>query len=270
MLLTALIACYGPDSAVILKGEEDPIDGSGWVDDVPVGEDPDDGEPPDWSAYDDATFRILSPASGELLPLDQPAHFEAELVDADGEPLSADFIEWTATDAEDWDAAGLAFSDDRLPIGVHDITAVAELPNGDVLTYTAGGVRVQHPFGGTYAGFFSATGTVQNFSFTCAGAATIRTGPIAEVAAGSGDCTASLVVFDLPLDWQFGLEVDPQDGSVAGNAGAAILGPITYDFPAEGTITQDRIQFTWGGTVPFIQFQVDAALDADRVSDDPL
>lgn len=270
MFLTALFACYSPDSAVILQGSEDPVDGVGWVDDVPRGDDPDDGEPVDYSAYDDATFRIVAPAPGSLVPLDVPVHFQAELLDADGDPLAADFIGWTLADSDGWDAAGTAFVDDRLPIGLHDLVATAELPNGDVLTYTAGGIRVQHPLGGTYAGFFSATGTIQTFSFTCSGSALIRTGPIAELAFGSGDCTASLIVFDLPLDWQFDLEVDPLDGTVAGTAGAAILGPITYDFPAEGTITADRVRFDWSGTVPFIQFGVDAFLDADRVSDDTL
>lgn len=270
MLFAALIGCYDQTNAVLLQGEDPPVDGEGWVDEVPRGDDPDDPEPADWSRYEGASFRIVSPASGELLPLDQPTSFEAVLLDVDGNPLAADVIVWSSSADATWDEIGTSFEDDRLPVGIHDITAVAELPNGDVYTYTAGGVRVQHPLGGTYAGFFSATGTAQGFSFTCSGTSTMRTGPLAEVAQGTGNCTASLIVFDLPLDWVFDLSVDPIAGTVSGTAGAAILGPFTYDFPATGTITEDRIAFTWNGTVPFISFEIDASLGGDRVSDDTL
>ena len=270
MLFAALLGCYDQTNAVLLRDDEPLTSGEGWVDDVPRGEDPDDPEPPDWSRYEGASFRIVSPVAGQLLPLDVSTPFEAVLVDVNGDPLQADLILWSSSADPTWDEIGSTFDDDRLGVGVHDITAVATLPNGDVYTYTAGGVRVQHPLGGTYAGFFSTTGAVTGFSFTCSGASLISVSAVAEQASGTGNCTASLVVFDLPLDWVFDLTVDPVAGTVSGTAGAAILGPFTYDFPATGTLTADRIEFTWGGTVPFINFQIDASLGADRVSDDTL
>lgn len=267
--LCAAVAGCEPTSAVLI--DETPVNsGEGWVDDVPRGDDPDDPEPEDWAIYEDATFRIVSPESGGFRALGEVRPYEAELLAADGTPLSVERIEWSSDVDPTWDGLGMFFEDDSIDVGVHDITATAYLPNGDVLSYTAGGVRVQHPLAGTFSGLFSASGGYQQFQFNCSGSALVQVDVYGEVAAGTGDCVASLILFDLPLDFVFDLEVNPANGALTGQAGAQILGPITYDFPAEGEMEPTEMALSWAGTVLLLNFDVEADLTAERISRDPL
>ena len=267
--LVAILAGCEPTQAVLI--DETPVNsGEGWVDDVPTGADPDDPEPEDWAIYEDATFRIVSPEPGGFRAFGEARPYEAELLAADGTPLSVERIEWSSNVDPGWDGLGLFFEDDGIDVGVHDITATAYLPNGDVLSYTSGGVRVQHPLAGTFSGLFTASGGYQQFQFTCSGSALIQVDVYGEVAAGNGDCVASLILFDLPLDFVFDLEVDPGNGSLTGQAGAAILGPITYDFPADGSMEPTAMDLAWSGTGLRLNFDVDAELSAERISRDPL
>lgn len=266
-MLFLAIGCTAP---AILIDDDGPATGTGWVDEVPLGDDPDDPEPFDPTPWQGASFRIVEPTSGSLVRLGEPTVFRAELIGADGNPLDADRITWTSSIDATWDGLGEQFEDDALAPGLHELTAIAELPTGDVFAHTIGGVRVQHELAGTYSGLFSATGTYQQLSFTCAGSANLAIDARGEVARGAGNCLASLVIFDLPLDFEFDLQVDPATGLVDGQAGAVLLFGIVYDFPTSGTATPDAIELTWGGNVPFIDFGVDASLNAERVSLEPL
>ncbi|MEZ4320974.1 MAG: hypothetical protein R3F61_26080 [Myxococcota bacterium] len=268
MLVLLAMGC-GPAPAVVI---DDTIDqpGLGWVDEVPTGEDPDDPEPVDWAIYEGAEFRIVSPASGSFLPLDRVVTYEAVLTAADGTALQVDDVFWSSSIDPVWDGIGMAFDDDGIGVGLHDITAEVTLPNGDRLAHTVGGVRVQHPLAGTYSGLFSATGGYQQLQFTCSGSSVLQVDAYGEIAMGEGDCVASLIVFDLPLNFVFDLEVDPVDGALTGQAGATIIGPFTYDFPAEGAVTPQQLELTWAGTVLLLNFDVTADLTAQRISLDAL
>lgn len=268
MIFILLTACVPTEGALIDSTEEQP--GFGWVDDVPRGDDPDDPEPVDWARYEDATLRVVSPQSGDFVPLGEAVTYEVELISADGEALLSESIFWSSSADTNWDGLGASFSDASLDAGLHDITAEVELPNGDRLASTVGGVRVQHALAGTYSGLFGSTGSFDAASFTCSGSALILVDALGEVGLGTGNCVASLVVFDLPLDFLFDLRIDPATGLVEGEAGADILGFLTYDFPVEGIIDADGMALGWGGTVPFVDLMVDSSLEAERVSLDTL
>jgi len=268
MLLLIAMGC-SPTQAVLIDEQVDQP-GFGWVDEVPTGVDPDDPDPVDWAIYEDAEFRIVSPESGSFRPLGELRPYEAVLVAADGTELSVEQVVWSSSVDSSWDGIGMFFEDDSIGVGEHDITAEVVLPNGDRLAHTVGGVLVQHRLAGTYSGLFSATGGYQQFQFTCSGSALIRVDAFGEVAQGTGNCVASLIVFDLPLDFVFDLEVNPADGEIVGQAGAQVLGPFVYDFPAEGIMTPNQLDLTWAGTVLLLNFDVDAQMSAERISRDPL
>lgn len=267
MLILSALGCA--TQAVLI--DDTPVGpGSGWVDDVPVGTDPDDPEPFDPTPWEGATFRITSPAAGALVPLGSPVTWEAELRGADGSPLQADRITWSSSLDPAWDGLGASFVDGSLAPGLHEITAVATLPTGDVHVHTLGGVRVQHPLTGAWSGLFSATGDFGDFQFTCSGSSTLSIDARGETAVGNGACVASLVIFDLPLDFVFDLEVDPATGAMQGQAGTVLFGPIVYDFPATGQAAPNGIQLAWGGNVLLLNFSVSATLSATRIGLDPL
>ncbi|MCB9679333.1 MAG: hypothetical protein H6737_29785 [Alphaproteobacteria bacterium] len=268
MLVLLAMGC-GPAPAVLIDEHVDQP-GFGWVDEVPTGTDPDDPEPEDWSIYEGAEFRIVSPASGSFRALGELRPFEAQLIAADGTALWVDQVTWSSSVDPTWDGIGMYFEDDSIDVGLHDITAEVTLPNGDRLAHTVGGVRVQHPLAGTFSGLFSATGGYQQFQFSCSGSSLLQVDAYGEYAQGTGDCVASLILFDLPLNFLFDLEVDPATGEMTGQAGAQIIGPLVYDFPATGFMQPTQIDLTWAGTVLLLNFDVTADLTAERISRDPL
>jgi len=266
MIILLAIACS--TNAILIEDRPADVAGEGWVDDVPLGTDADDPDPIDLAAYDRAEFRIVSPAAGDLISLSEQVHFQVELIGEDGQTLPLPDVWWSSDIDPSWDAIGNDF-ETRIGIGVHSITASVDLPNGDQVTHTIGGLRVQHALAGTFAGLFSASGGYQALSFTCSGFSNLKIDAEGEIALGYGNCLASLVVFDLPMDFEFDLDVGPA-GELTGNAGIVIFAPFTYDFPVTGVVTPDRMSFAWGGGVIGGNFDVDATLTADRVSDEPL
>ena len=224
-----------------------------------------DTQPPedDFSEYDDATLRIITPGSGDFLALESAASFEAELTDVNGDPLDYDEIVWTSSEDLSWVGLGLEFEDDQLDIGLHDITAEVDLPNGDRLAHTVGGVLVQSEYAGTYTGIFSAEVELEGIPVACAGAATIVVEPYGETASGDAECLINLLGFETELLYLFELEND--EGSIQGTAAADLFGLFELPFEATGTLEADgHLEFTFGGDLGFILF--DGGVDADRIS----
>lgn len=221
--------------------------------------------PPD--PYADATLRILTPISGDFLAIEDAQVFEAELVDANGDPLDGAEITWSSSIDSGWTRSGASFDDRPLDVGTHDITATVRLPNGDRLSYTAGGVLVQSVYAGTYSGLFTATGSYLGIAFACNGAGTTSVEAYGEEITGDADCLVSLLGFDLPLAFVF--ELENAAGVVTGTAGADLFGLLTYDFPATGTLqpfTGEGLSITFAGSVPFTNVDIDGTYDAARVS----
>lgn len=216
--------------------------------------------------YDGATLRIVSPSSGAFLALEEPRTFTAELLDAAGEPLDYDGVTWKSSSDLGWAATGLSFPDTALHAGLHDITAEAELPNGDRLAYTAGGILLQSKWAGTYAGLFSGSISAEYqgtpIVVTCTGAALVVIDATGENGDGTSDCLISLNGFDIPASFVFDLTND--NGQLAGSV-AADIGITTIPFDATGTLEESgALSLTFGGNV-FIG-DLDGSVSADRIS----
>ena len=247
LLVSLLAACDNSTGVVDLEGEDALNDA------------------PDYSAYDNATLRIVEPASGAFLALEEVHDFTATLTGADGAPLDVEDISWTSSVDSTWEQTGVAFQDDTLDVGTHDITAEIELPNGDRLAHTVGGVLVQSKYAGTYAGLFSANVTYDVYTVACSGAALIIVDPYGENATGTADCLISLGGYDVQAQYIFDLQND--DGVLSGTASADIGGLFQYPFDATGTLdpASDTLEITFGGDV-FGLMTIDAAVGTERVS----
>ena len=225
-----------------------------------------DGADVDPATYDGATLRIVQPQSAGFVPLGANTEFVAELRDADGGVLDTfTGIEWESDADPGWVQSGLSFSDDSIDVGVHNITATAELPNGDRVAHTIGGVLVQHEDAGTYVGTFRASMSFQNIPIACAGAAVFVVEPYGKGIDGTADCLASAGGFDIPLDFTVNAEND--GGSVAGLATATIIA-FDVEFPAEGSLGGDgpTIEMEFSG--PVFTSELNGAVSADRLNRD--
>lgn len=248
-LLLALTACK--QSYIILEPIEDGLDET--TDDLPddgdttVDETTDDTDSTtdettdsttqDFSEYDGATLVILSPSSGDFLLWEQSQEFSAAIYDVDGEPLDFDGITWTSDVDDGWDREGSAFSDDSLDVGTHALTATAELPNGDRLVYTIGGVLVQSEYAGTYTGSVDIEGAYTGYAIGCSGAALLYIDAYGEEAWGDASCLISVLGFDLDMAFLFDLENDY--GDLNGDASVDISGWFEWPFEMDADLTEE-------------------------------
>jgi len=218
---------------------------------------PEDGEEDEneWTeeeleAFEGATLVILEPTSGAFVPWGEESDFEAELLDADGEPLDFDEITWTSDAQDDWLPSGLEFEDDSLEAGLHDLSVEARLPNGDRLNTTVGGIRVQHEDAGIYAGALYVDTTAEyegtELTTTCIGSATLIVDVYGETATGESVCTIALLGYEIDAAHVF--DFANQEGDLTG-AAAIDLAVIQYEFEIEGEIDDGELSATWGDDV---------------------
>lgn len=240
--------------------------GEGWATD-PIETWTSEPGDPGPSEFDGATIEILSPRAGDLLAWGASHTFEAVVRAQDGTELEVDPIEWGSDLAPNWFETGASFDTDGLPIGIHAFTARAELPNGAVVQHTAGGVKVQHPFGGTYAGLLEVDGSITNIPISCVGAGLIVIDRYGEIGTGEGDCLVSILAVDVPLHLLYDLEFD-EFGAISGSVGVDLLGWFTYNFDAEGALDPSAtLSVTFGGTVPLMG-PLSGSTEAERISFD--
>jgi hypothetical protein len=196
-----------------------------------------------------ARLEILSPGSGDFLPLGEDAEFEARVVDAEGDDAGITELAW-ASDVGDWTGAGAAFEDDGLEPGLHTLTVSAVLPDGSRLTNAVGGVRVQAETAGTWVGnlLVDATTEYQGTPITasCIGATVVEVGVEGEGGEGESTCIISLLGFDTELNHVFRLEFDGDD--ITGEAAIDLFG-FELAFDAAGQIDGDQLEVGWEGTL---------------------
>jgi len=260
-----LICLFGCHTGSIALGDLDGKSGEGWAEGP--WETWETGDDPIRSIWEGAQLRILSPESGSYVISGEDQVFSAVVEAPDGEVLPWTDITW-ASETSSWTGVGDAFADSGLDIGLHDLTAVARLPNGDVVEYTAGHVKVQSFGSGLYAGTFSVDGSFNAIQFGCIGSNVIAVEPHGVEGTGSGDCLVSLLGFgELPLSFLIDLEIDPASGVVTGTCGADLFGWFTYDFPTEGLLRplDGGFDLTFSGDVPLVG-PIDAWLAAERIS----
>lgn len=184
-----------------------------------------------------ASLVVESPQSGQFVPVEDGTDFVAYLVDEAGEPIEFEEITWTS-DQDDWTVIGTNVDDDTLVVAVHDLTATAELPNGDRLSHTIGGVLVQSHYAGTYAGDMKVDMAAQGYEVGCSGAATIVIDAYGQAVQGSSGCLLSLQGFE--IDSAFVLDVQNDDGDLSGEISVDVMG---YELPMEfeGDVTEDGV-----------------------------
>lgn len=101
--------------------------------------------------YKNASLVVESPISGNIYLVGDAMPLQGKIVDQDGTTLEFVDLVWKTNLQETPIAVGAA-QEVFLDIGIHSISVSAELPNGDKLKETLGGVRVQSPLTGVYAG----------------------------------------------------------------------------------------------------------------------
>ena len=127
--------------------------------------------------WDGARLVIDSPQSGAFLPLGTSSQFKATVYDKDGNATDFDDVGWSSDVDTAWSLLGHDVTDSTLSVGRHAITAEADLPNGDRLAYTVGGVLVQSPYAGIYTGTMSMNVAYDTYQVGCSGAANFTVEP---------------------------------------------------------------------------------------------
>ncbi|MEE2751352.1 MAG: hypothetical protein VX519_07970 [Myxococcota bacterium] len=253
ILLSLFLGCTS--SSATLKATEVPLEETGLED---------TGESMDWEG---ATLEVISPVSAEFIPWKEESRYEAVIYDVDGNPLDFDEIQWNSSVDENWAQTGSLFADDSLDVGLHTITATAVLPNGNRLVYAVGGVRVQSPYAGTFAGtvVIDATTEVDGSGFTvgCAGAATLVVDARGEAGQGEASCILSLQ--GQAIETFYVLDLANTEGVLAGSA-AVDLGfwEVPMDFNGEAS-TDGQVTGNFEATVPGFM-EIAGQLDVSRVS----
>jgi hypothetical protein len=187
-------------------------------------------------AWDDAELVILSPHSGDFLPWGETSTFSAAIIDADGNPMDFDDIEWSSDVDAAWAIEGSSVDDASLDVGTHALTATARLPNGDRLAYSVGGILVQSVYTGVYSGTLQIDITIQGYTVGCAGGASIVVDAYGETVTGDASCLVSINGYDLDMAYAFDLANTA--GAVDGDVGADLVW-FTYNFGSSGTLSEE-------------------------------
>lgn len=216
--------------------------------------------------WSNSSLEILSPSSGEFLPWGEVNTFEAVVYNAAGEPTDFTDIQWTSSVDSAWVPLGSLIEDESIGVGEHNITATADLPNGDRLRYTIGGVLVQSPYAGTYVGDIQVNVTVEYngtpYEVGCLGAITLVVDAYGETAVGDSTCQVSLFGYDVELEYALDLVND--QGQLSGDASAVIYG-YEYALEFDGELTEDG-SLSGGFAGDSSYFTIDGSVDAERLT----
>jgi hypothetical protein len=225
--------------------------------------DEEDSEELQWK---EATLSVLSPEPSAFINMEEEYLFEAVIQDPNGNDLDFTEIEWQSSVDSNWNPVGQNFQD-TLSVGQHTITAHAALPNGDRLTYAVGGVLVQHPDAGIYAGTTTIDNTINNdTTFSCSGGITITVQADGEKGTGEAECIMSFNGNDIPSNYNF--ELDISDGIVDGTAALDLL-LIQQNFPLTGSIDNGELEATWTTSVSLFligDIEISGSMELSRVS----
>ena len=221
-----------------------------------------DGEALTPEDFNGAVIRIITPESGAYIGYGTMYSYSAEILDAQGNPLSTDLpVTWSSNIDEEWSAKGSQVGDDSLDYGRHDVTAEVELPNGERVAYTSGGVLVQSPDAGTYLGTLSGGTTVQQVPVSCAGGAAMVVDVRAQNVEGTAECVLRFDDRVIPLD--FDIEGTIDNGDIVGVARASLFA-FSLEFEGTGRVARDELRFDFEGELLGNRFSGDVR--AERFS----
>ncbi len=226
----------------------------------------DTGEPdPVW---DTATLSIISPSSGDFIPMEEEGEFEAVVLDTDGNTLDWDAIDWSSSADSDWAPSGASFTS-QLEVGEHDITASTRLPNGDRLAMTVGDVLVQSVYAGTYTGTIYVEITIEYggtpYTVSCAGATTITVDLEGEAAVGDSSCLVSLMGYD--MDMALNLDAENDDGELSGEMAVDMM-LFDVGIEASGSLSEEGELYVEFADDVYGYADIAGNVDASRISRD--
>ena len=265
LLSLSLLACSASTGVIgTADGDLDTVDDTAVPGDDTGGAGGDTEE--DTHLWDGATLTVLSPHSGDFLPLGEEARFEAIITSADGDELDFDDIQWSSSIDAGWQLSGALLDDDSLDVGSHTITATAVLPNGDRLVYALGGILVQHEDAGTYVGDVRVDVTLSwsgtDYTLGCTGATTIVVDVYGETATGDSACVLVLGTYDLETTYNFDLSAD--EGALDGTAEIDLVF-FGYDIDMTGDVGGGVLSGSWAST----DFgEITGELNATRITRD--
>lgn len=267
-MIFLLLACTTEEANETLCPEESSQDSAIILEPTTEPEEPE--EPEDFSLWENASLRIISPLPAQRIGIGEEQEFIATLVNQEGEelPLEEVDVQWTSDIDETWSFTDISFTDASLSAGTHVIEAQALLPNNDRLTYALGGIKVQHPFAGTYTGTTTINATVTDWSgnetiVSCAGAATLVVDLEGTKATGNSACILQLFGQAQETSYEFDIDINESDLSGLAIADFVIA---QRDFPLTGTISETSMNATWADTV-YGSIDVEGELDLEKVSD---
>ncbi len=231
-----------------------------------TGGDGEEASEPSYPEFDGATLAVHAPMAAAIYLLDEDFELDAEVIDAAGEPMDFDAITWTTDQDEAVLHEGRAGVVELEP-GIHAITATAELPNGDRLQTTLGGVRVQGVHTGIYSGNLTMdlSGEFQDtpIATSCGGALDFVVDMEGEVIDGSGSCSLNLLVLGA-IDVSYDVNGDIEDDEAAGNVSVDVgFLPMELDWEG-GFENEDDLVGNFGGEL--MMFAMEGRIEAHRVS----
>ena len=226
-------------------------------------------EPEDLSMWENAVLRIREPQPSQLIPIGSDQDFVAEIISEEGNILTIaeESLMWHTDRSEDWTFTGSTFTDNTLPVGNHVIEATAILPNNNRLVYAIGGVRVQHPFAGTYSGTTTINATITDWNgnetiVSCAGAAILEVN--LEGTQALGDSACILQLFGQALETTYNFEIDIDGNNLTGLAIADFI-IAQRDFPLVGNISNNSITASWADMV-YGTVYIEGNIDLEKIS----
>ena len=269
LVLAALVASAAVGCGADIMLGEPPPDG----DTTLSGDDDDDSAdaPQEFPEFDGATLVVHSPLPATIYDLGSDLVFDAEILDADGEPLDFDDIVWESDQLDEAILVG-SYGEEPLDWGIHTITATAELPNGDRLTYAVGGVRVQSPYAGIYVGSMRMAVDLEfqgtPITAACVGGLNFQIDMTGEVLRGDqSSCSMELMVIG-NIDVQYSVKGDVYDDSVDGQIGLDLMGFLEIPVDWEGGLDGEDFSAGFSGELNIIigQYPMQGSLDAFRIS----
>ncbi|MCX4246429.1 hypothetical protein [Paraliomyxa miuraensis] len=221
---------------------------------------PDDGADDAHPVWDVAVLEVHEPSSPSIHPLGEPVHLLAQVWGPDGTALPVDDVGWVTSEGDP--LLDRLEGDVELPAGLHELSAVVRLPNGDRLQTTVGGVRVQAWWTGVYKGDVTIIVEAQlptggPLALRCEGPLDFTVGLDGRDApVEDGGCTISVLGQNFEASYAIEIVVYPA-GLVRGTVLLALDTPFgAFDLPLEyaGAFYDDRFSAGLSGQVdlPFV------------------
>jgi hypothetical protein len=197
-----------------------------------------------------ARLVVFEPQSPSIHYLGEPVPLLAEVHDSNGLVIGFDDIVWNA------DAVGPALlvgaeGEAELTPGLYQIMATANLPNGDHVEATIGGVRVQTHWTGNYSGTVAMSFAVQfqgiPLAPTCVGPLEVRVDYDGEtIDVQDGTCSLNAII--LSFDVAYTIEGEFTNGVGRGTIDYDIGGLFKLSFDWTGAFVEDGFLGGFSGT----------------------